>query len=156
MPLVFDDRHLLPHGIHDATLEEVAHHFGRFQRNDRRSILVQRLREYVGAVQQARIKGSLIVDGSFVMLGIDEPDDLDLVLVLSEDWDLTAELQPHQYNVVSKRRVRQVFEADVFIVLKGSPEENKWVAFFSQVNPKWCEAFAWPVDATKGLVRISL
>jgi hypothetical protein len=30
MPLLFDERQLLPAGVHEATLEEVEYHFGRF------------------------------------------------------------------------------------------------------------------------------
>jgi hypothetical protein len=31
------------------------------------------------------VTGSLLVDGSFVMLAVDQPEDLDLVLVLTEE-----------------------------------------------------------------------
>jgi hypothetical protein len=67
-----------------------------------------------------------------------------------------VDLPPYQYNLVSKRRVKQAFDADVVVVLQGSPEEEKWIAFFRQVNPKWCDAFSWPVDTIKGLVRVAL
>ena len=87
MTLALDERQLLPGGVHDATLEEVDRQFGRFQRTDRRIELVRKLKEYVAAMQQAQIRGSLIVDGSFVMAGVDQPEDLDLVLVLPDDWD---------------------------------------------------------------------
>jgi hypothetical protein len=156
MPLEFDERRLLRPGVQDATLEEVEEHFARFQRTDRRRTLFQKLKEYAAALQQAELKGSLIIDGSFIMPTVDRPEDIDLVLVLPEDWDMTADLRPYQYNLVSKRRVKQAFGFDVFIVVRGSSEEHKWVTFFGQVNPKWCSAFGWPHDATKGLVRIPL
>jgi hypothetical protein len=156
MPLEFDERQLLLNGVHDATIEEVEIHFGRFQRSDQRVELLQKLKEYVAALQRGGIQGSLVVDGSFVMQAVDEPDDLDLLLVLPEDWDLTAELRPFQYNLVSKRWVRKAFAADVIVVTQGSSEETKWVAFFGQVKPKWCTAFGWPAPTTKGLVRIWL
>lgn len=156
MPLAFDDRELLPPGVHDVTLEEVERAFGRFQRTDRRMTLVRKLKEYVTALQQAHINGSLIIDGSFIMPKVDVPEDVDLVLVLSEEWDMTADLKPYQYNLVSKRRVKQEYRFDLFTVQRGSADEEKWVNFFGQVNPKWCEAFGWPETQRKGLVRVAL
>ncbi len=156
MPLTFDDRQLLVSGVHDATLAEVEQHFARFQRTDRRMNLFKKLKEYVAALQAAQINGALIIDGSFVMPAVDQPGDIDIVLVLAEEWNMTADLRPYQYNLVSKRRVKQEYRFDMFAVQKGSPKEQEWVAFFSQVNPKWCEAFGWPMDAIKGLVRILL
>jgi hypothetical protein len=52
--------------------------------------------------------------------------------------------------------MKQEYRFDVFTVQKGSLDEQEWVAFFSVVNPKWREAFGWPDDTTKGLVRISI
>jgi hypothetical protein len=119
-------------------------------------MLMRRLKEYVAALQQAHLNGSLLLDGSFIMPRVDQPEDIDLVLVLPKDWDLTADLRPYQYNLVSKRRVRQAYGTDVFVVSQGSVEEHKWVTFFSQVNPKWCQAFDWPAQVSKGLVRIAI
>jgi hypothetical protein len=46
------------------------------------------------------------VDGNFVMRCVDEPDDIDVVLVLAADWDLSAELQafPIQRLVEARRQ----------------------------------------------------
>jgi hypothetical protein len=152
--LEFDERGLMPPGVHDATLEEVDQYFGRFQRTDQRITLCKKLKEYVVALRSAEINCSLILDGSFIMIGVDEPEDIDLVLVLPEDWDTNADLRPYQYNVVSKRRVRQAYRFDLFAVRKNSPEEQEWIAFFGHVNLKWCTMFGWPEDTTKGLVRV--
>ena len=156
MPLVFDERQLLVAGVHDATVEEIEQLFGRFQRTDRRMTLFQKLQDYLAALRRAAIGGSLIIDGSFIMPAIDQPEDIDMVLVLPEEWDMTADLRPYQYNLVSKRRVKQEYRFDVFTVQKGSPDEQEWVAFFSKVNVKWCEAFGWPDDLRKGLVRVPI
>ena len=155
MPLQFDERQLLPPGVHEASLEEVGQYFGRFQRTDRRMTLSRKVGEYVAALRQAGFKGSVIIDGSFIMPKVDQPEDVDLVLVLPEDWDMTAELRPYQYNLVSKRRVRQEFKFDLFTVQRGTVDEQKWIDFFSQVNPKWHEPFGLPEGSTKGLVRVT-
>ena len=152
--LAFDERGLLVPGVHDATLKEVEEHFGRFQRSDRRPQLFRKLREYLAEVNKAECASSLIINGSFAMGCVDEPNDIDLILVLPADWDEAADLKPYQYNLVSKRRVKKEFGFDAFTVGLGSRDERRWIEFFSQVSRKWCRQFGWPADTTKGLVRV--
>ena len=90
------------------------------------------------------------------MLTLDEPEDIDLILVLPKDWDMTADLKPYQYNLVSKQRVRKEYAIEVYPVRAGSTEENRWMNFFGRVNVKWCEEFGWPDETTKGIVRLTL
>ena len=66
MPLDFDERGLLPPGVHDATIEELDDHFGRFQRTDQRITLCKKLKAYITALKTSGIKCSLIIDGSFI------------------------------------------------------------------------------------------
>src|SRR5262245_47107394 len=75
-------------------VEAIEAHFGRFQRSDRRTRLFGKLRDYVRAVERAACGTSVIVNGSFVMACVDEPEDIDLILVLPTDWDLAADLKP--------------------------------------------------------------
>lgn len=156
MALVLDDRRLLPDGIHEASLEDIEELFGRFQKSERRSKLFKKLREYLKALKKADCGHSVIVDGSFVMACVDEPEDIDLILVLGPEWDWSADLRPYQYNLVSKRRVKQEFGFDVFPVGAGSKDEDRWLRFFHRVNPKWCKLFGWPLDSTKGILRVTL
>src|SRR5688572_28332358 len=132
MPLEFDERGLLPAGIHDATLDELEQYFGRFQRSDQRITLFKKLKAYISALKTADFNCSLSVDGSFIMTKADEPEDIDLVPVLPEDWDMDANLKPFQYNVVSKRRVQQQYRFDLFTVRKNTADEQKWIDFFGQ------------------------
>lgn len=85
-----------------------------------------------------------------------EPEDIDLILTLPEKWDVSAELPPYQYNLVSKRRVKQEYGLEIVVVGEGSVDEEEWVAFFSGINLKWRERFDWPIDVRKGLARIRL
>ena len=132
MPLVLDDRKLLPDGVHDATWKEVDDLFARFQKSDRRLKLFAKLRNYLDAVKKAECGTSVILDGSFIMGCIDEPSDIDLVLVLPADWDSQADLRPYQYNLVSRRRVRKEYRFDVVAVLPRSAAEKEWIATFSR------------------------
>ena len=81
-----DERGLLPIGIHDASVEEIQNCFGSFQRSDRRCRLFERLAEFISELRKSKIPGHVIVDGSFVMKCVDEPSDIDLVLVVDRQW----------------------------------------------------------------------
>jgi hypothetical protein len=154
--LAFDERNLLLPGVHDVTMDMVKAHFGRFQSSDRRLTLFAKLSEYVDAVKQAACGESVIIDGSFVMACIDEPEDIDLLLVLPDGWDDGAELKPYQYNLLSKKSIRKRFGFDVFVVAAGSADEAEWIEYFGGVNIKWREKFGWPDDTRKGLLRVRL
>jgi hypothetical protein len=149
---VMTDQNMLPPGVHDATMEEVRERFGTFQKTNRRCRLFEKLAEYVKEVQKAGCE--VIVDGSFVMSSIDEPDDIDLVLILPDSWDFAAELKPFEYNLISKRQVKKFYGFDVFAVRANSPEQREWIDFFSKVNVKWCQPLDIPVGTRKGLVRV--
>jgi hypothetical protein len=156
MTLSFDDRKLLPAGVLDASLEVVEELFSRFQHTDRRIRLFGKLRDYLAAVKKAECATSVIIDGSFVMGCVNEPEDIDLILVLPQGWDTKAELKPYQYNLVSKKRVKKEYGIEVFAVAPESVDEQEWIDFFCRVNVKWCEQFGWPIDTKKGIVKVVL
>src|ERR1700722_8733334 len=106
MAFTFDGRNLLPRGVHDGNLEEVAASFAGFQKSDRRIRLYGALRAYLNELQRAACASAVIIDGSFIMACVEEPEDIDLIVVLPPDWDLAADLKPYVYNVLSKRRVK--------------------------------------------------
>jgi hypothetical protein len=149
-----DEHGNLPPGIHDATLEEIERVFGSFQRSGRRPVLMQRLKEYVSEAARAGWRATVIIDGSFVMSRVDEPEDIDVILVLPSEWDMAADLRPFEYNLISKKRVKKKYGFDVFAVRHASVEYDKWTEFFSRVNVKWSEVFGLPTDLRKGLVRV--
>lgn len=75
----------------------------------------------------------MLVDGSFVTAKAD-PNDIDLVLVVSADHDLSADFQPNEYNVLSKRRVNRRFGFDLLVARAESEEYHRYAAFFQQVR----------------------
>lgn len=156
MPLELNDKQVLPDGIHDVGIEEIERLFGQFQRSTRRSKLVKQLRDYVIELQKAGIAEFLIIDGSFVMGCIDEPEDIDIVLVLANNWDMTVELRPFEYNLISRRDVKRYYPFDVFVVRSGSAEESGFIDYFSKINRKWHTDYGFDEESTKGLVRIKL
>lgn len=90
------------------------------------------------------------------MACVDEPEDIDLILVLPKSWDWDVALKPFQYNLISKKRVKLEYGFDLILVGEGTKDEQEWTSFFSQVNTKWSRKFGWPTKITKGLVRILL
>jgi hypothetical protein len=135
-------------------MDTVKETFGTFQKSDRRPKLFAKLVDYLEALRRADCGQHLIIDGSFVMKWVDEPDDIDLILVLPVGWDLQADLRPYQYNLVSKKMVRTAFGFTVLTVEAGSLDEAKWTSFFGQVNTKWSTHFGWPDDLRKGILRV--
>lgn len=154
MPLTFDDRGLLPPGIHDAKLAEIEAAFARFQRSDWRIKLFEKLTTYLAELGRTGWQCEVILDGSFVMPPVDEPNDIDLILVLPADWDLNQKLKPFEYNVVDKAFTRREYRVEVIAVRSGSDREIEAREFFAQVRLEWCRTFGWPENSKKGLVRI--
>jgi hypothetical protein len=152
--LLFDDRHLLPPGVHEATLAEIETHFARFQRSGRRITLFGHLKAYLDAVMKTGWACSVIIDDSFVMPLVDEPNDIDLILVMPANWDMTADLRPFEYNVVSKAYTKREYKIEVYAVLPRSEQEQSYLELFQQVRIEWCRQFGWPADSKKGIVRI--
>lgn len=142
----FDEHGLLPVGVHDCTLAEVAARFGIFQGNEQRPRLMIKLSEFLEEVRASGIVREVLVDGSFVT---DEPspNDIDLVVVLPSTHDRAAELLPLQYNVVSKKRVRSRFGFDTVSVRQGTIEYASSIEFFQQVRGE--------PGLRKGLLRLT-
>lgn len=143
---------VLPDGVHDAAVDEVAAAFGRFQHSDRRIRLTDRLRAHLDDARRAGIVAAAVVDGSYVTAK-DEPDDIDVVVVLKPGVD-TQKLRPFEYNTVSKRMIRKLYKLDAFPHVDGSEEYRELLKFFQTVNPTKNPDLT--SRTTKGVVRIRL
>jgi len=82
-----------------------------------------------------------LLNGSFVTAE-NEPNDIDLVVVVSSDHDFSAEFQPSEYNVLSKR---QVIDALDSIFWSPAPSRRNTDATWSSFNK--C---AWNRGAKRG------
>jgi hypothetical protein len=124
---------LLPAGIHDCSLDELRAVFGAFQGNDQRPRLFARLEAFITDVRASGLVRYVLVDGSFVTSKPD-PNDIDLILVVKAGHDFGADLQPSQYNVISKIRVRKRFGFDMVAVREETLEFDEAATFFQQVR----------------------
>jgi hypothetical protein len=154
MPLTFDEHGILPPGVHDATLAEIEASFARFQKSDRRIKLFERLKAYLAELGTTGWQCEVIIDGSFVMPPVDEPNDIDIILVLPANWDMSQNLKPFEYNVVDKAFTKKEYQVEVFAVAAGSEREARVRSLFDQVRPEWCHRFGWALGSLKGFVRI--
>lgn len=145
---------LLDPGVHDQSLDEVAALFGQFQRSDRRPRLMRTLRTVAADVWSVDPRIEVLVDGSFVMGRVDEPEDVDVLLVCPPGWDRAAERRPFEYNALSRRVVQRQHGFDVFVAVAGEAQGVELRAFFQQVSPRWCRQLNMPTDTSKGLVKL--
>jgi hypothetical protein len=141
---------VLPEGVYDCTFEEIDRTFGRFQRSDRRIKLVGKLKSYLEDVRRSGLVLAVFVDGSFIT-GKDEPEDVDLLLVLRPDveWD---SLRPFEYNAVSKRMVKQTYRFDVLVHSEASPGFDQGISLFQDVRPD----ADYTSKTRKGILRVVL
>lgn len=144
---------VLPEGIYDCTIDEVEAVFGRFQRSDRRQQLTQRLRRYIEDVRSSEIATAVIVDGSYVSAK-NEPSDIDVVLALRPDFDLSQELRPFEYNIQSKRMVRKLYGFDVLPAVEGSHPYREYVDLVLKV--KLGDTELRTNQKRKGVLRITI
>jgi hypothetical protein len=143
----FNEHGLLPVGLHEATVEEVRARFGTFQSTERRPLLSAKLVELLREAKNCRAVLAVILDGSFIT-SEPNPNDIDLVFVLINGYDFSAELSPSQYNVLSQRQVRRRYGFDIVVVEDGSESMHEAIAFFEQVRQR--------PGLKKGLVRIEI
>ena len=89
----------------------------------------------------------MVLDGSFVTEAI-APNDIDLILVLRRTHDWKRDPNPHEYNLLNRRRLRRQFGFDVFLAVDDDTDYQEMVEFFGGVrdNP----------DVRKGILRIEL
>ncbi len=135
---------VLPEGTHLCTIEEVAEKFGSFQRSDRRIRLAAKLREFEDQARKSGIVAAIIINGSFVTAK-DEPNDIDLIIALPTDFDLTSELRPFKYNILSKPMIRQHSVSTFALPLTG-------VTFTSRPFNSFVR-FAWKTRNKPGIHR---
>jgi len=137
----------LPPWIYDCTLAEVRERCGRFQGNDQRSRLFERLEGLFLAMQRSGLFEAFLVDGSFVTAK-PAPNDIDLVAVLRPGHNFETDLLMSEYSMVSRAILRRRFGFDVVIAERDSDLYKTYVEFFSRVrdNP----------EVKKGILRVSL
>jgi hypothetical protein len=116
----FNEYGNLPPGIHTASEEEVFTCFATS--SARRQWLGERLREVILIARATGKLQRLILWGSFVTKK-ESPDDLDLLLVMAEDFELAQVPEPLRILFdYSQARIR--FRADIFWTKMSMPADT--------------------------------
>jgi hypothetical protein len=114
-------------------MDEIGQRFASFQRTDRRKQLWDRFIDFMREVKASGLVEAVLVNGSFATAKT-EPNDIDLVMIISAQNDFSAELGPSEYNVLSKRRVHRRFGFDLLVAHTGSEEYRRYVVSTSALG----------------------
>ena len=123
----------LPVGVYDCTLAEIKKRFGTFKVSDWRVKLFEKLEVFIKEARDTGFVSALIINGSFVS-NKPVPGDIDLIVVLVKEHDLTGELIPRDYDVVSKKRARPRFGFDILTSEEDSVEFANHLEFFTRIR----------------------
>lgn len=144
---MLDAHGLLPEGIHDMSMDDVRELFGTFRSTDARPQLHQRLQRLYECARNVGFVRYLIVDGSYVTSKPD-PNDIDVVIVVDPRVFDRQEYRPHEYDIISSRRVRSKYSFDAFVVPEDSEALESYMKLFSRV--KGADSLS------KGVVRVTV
>lgn len=113
MPLpAFDHRGDLPGGIHRATFAEVVARFG--SGTPQRELVTSRLVHIYELAQRTGKLLRFVIFGSYVTAK-PEPNDVDIILVMAENFEV-AECDEQTQPLFDHLRAQQIFGASVFSI----------------------------------------
>ncbi len=98
-------------------------------------------------MRQADIGKYLIVNGSFVTTK-DKPSDIDVLLVLKDDVDLTGDLPPFRRNAFSPKYINKYYKLDFHFGFEDEPSSTNVLQNFLEVK--------YQPGKNKGILRINL
>ncbi|HXG67302.1 MAG TPA: hypothetical protein VNO70_19520 [Blastocatellia bacterium] len=142
-----DENGFLPPGVHDCSLEEVRERFGAFQMSDQRCRLFEKLNAFIQDVRFTGIVTAIVIDGSFVT-DKHTPNDIDLILILSGEYNFHDDPGVMEYNILSSRRVRSRYGFDIFVARENSREYGEYLEFFQQARGQ--------PGSRKGVLRVEV
>lgn len=125
----------LPPGIHQATLDELEQLLGRFLVSDRRINVFAIFKQLMVMARSSGIVDRIVVGGSFVTAK-PEPNDIDVVIILSMDVDFET-ITASQYTVTDRRAVRRVLKSealDIITVRDGTTRMDLVLEFFQSTR----------------------
>jgi hypothetical protein len=102
---------------------------------------------YLVEVKQYSFVEEILIDGSFVT-EVSDPNDIDLVVVVSNQQNLATELGIGAYNLIAQNRVRRRFGFDIVVVKNGTESMQQACQFFQQVRQR--------PGVRKGILRLKL
>lgn len=143
-----DQHGLLPPGIHDCTLAEIA---GRFCFTERRKTLFDGLSQFLNVEwNPLGADFPLLIDGSFTR-NKPNPDDIDVVMDLTSDPFCPAAIQAFGFWV-RHAEIKEAYNLDVWP--KHPRVANDLVQFSQYLGDKAGAELSLPPKHPKGLLRV--
>ena len=139
---------LLPRGVHDCTLDEIA---GSFAENPHRKQLFQNLVACLKQEIRPVFVHPIFVDGSFVT-DKDEPEDVDIVLDLKGASD-EQKWQGLMFMTVRQHRFRQEYNVHFWINF-DTPNSSDFTEYFQYIGNKTARSKGLDPRHMKGILRI--
>lgn len=144
-----DEHGLLPPGIHDCTLHDVA---ARFCWTARRQALFSGLQGLLAEWWAPKgLQGSVLIDGSFVRRKAD-PHDIDVVFDIDPDTPLAQAALFIIQCEHERARLKSSYQVDAWVRHPMLP--NDLVSFFQYVGDKAAAELQLPRTHPKGVLRI--
>lgn len=134
----------LPPGIFDCTVGEIETTFGT---NIRRKKLFDNFCKYLNKIRDLGISGHIVVNGSFVTSKA-EPGDIDMVLVLDENFTISDDMTQDEYEALSQDHAFYEYELHLFVGFENDESSEEWIALFSGVRED--------PDMRKGLLKVKI
>lgn len=147
----FDARGLLPPGIHQATLADIA----ALADNPRRAWLAGNLRRFIEAELTPWAAGLILDAGGSYFSDKPEPDDIEATLRVP--IDRVASLAERLAAVGDKEaylRIKRDYRLDFYVTIEGLG--NDFSAFFQYVGPKTAAVKHLKPRDLRGIVRLTL
>lgn len=143
---------LLPVGLHEATLEEVAAKFG--SSNQQRRTLQQGLEHVAAAARATGMFVDLVVDGSYVT-DKEAPGDIDAVLrTQNEYWSVVVPLERDPVNSWLAEPDEAKRRHGVYVLIEDAG--GIMVEFYASLKPEEALERGLAPGVQRGLVRVPL
>lgn len=154
MPIPALNSHgLLPKGIHDCSMPEIASSFSSTDPRHQRARLFKNLDAFIAWIRPVKCFKFIYIDGSFVT-NKEIPGDVDLILELPSPAPAMA-TRLQKMKLFDQAYVHRTFELHVFFYVAGFPG-NDLRAFFQYLRPEETQMRGLQAGETKGILRVEL
>lgn len=147
----FEAAGILPTGIHNCDLKEVAE---KFVYNKRRDDIWNKFKFFINQVIKVPEISVAYVDGSFVT---DKavPSDVDLILEFATASDL-ANVKVRLPDLMNRREVKANHKVDLLFRLETEPPAADFLEFFQLLKPEEAIDRGVPAGTKKGILKIAV
>jgi hypothetical protein len=143
----------LPEGVHDTTLEQLQ---ARLVINPQRTILWERLQEFIGWARETAVFSHAYIDGGFIT-NKSCPEDIDVILQTRATYGPEAFAAMEPFFAMGLDAIYQKYCVHLHFWCEGFPGGlSDFRRFFQYLRPQDAAPLGLKEGARKGIVRIKL